>query len=139
MSGFPWEVSKFDERVRYREDDYSLQLSSVDDDHLFLRFAKDSRGGEVWISDLTFQPEELSQMLRAFDVAAAEFKTTIAGKVVRMTSITPGSSDNEEVVEAFDRQRDKLRTVVAALGRSYDDCYLDTSRPGKFDLVMKVR
>lgn len=138
ISGFPWEVSKFDELVRFREDDFSLQFSSVGDDRLFLRFDKGARGSEVWISDLNFQPEELAQMLRAFDVAAAEFKTTIAEKVVRMTSIAPNSADHDQVVEAFDRQRGKLITVVAALGRRYDDCYLDTSRPGKFDLVMKV-
>lgn len=71
-------------------------------------------------------------------MAAAEFKTTIAGKVVRMTSIASGSSANSEVVEAYDTQSTKLKAIVAALGRSYKDCFLDTRRPGRFDLVMKV-
>lgn len=139
MPEFAWHVSDFDPDIRFREDDYSLQLSAVGNDRLFLRFDRGARRGEVWISDLSFQPEALDQMLRAFDVAAAEFSATIAEKVVRMTSIVAGSAKNDEVVEAYDKQREKLISVVTALGRRYDDCYLDTSRPGKFDLVMKVR
>lgn len=138
FSAFPWQISTFDPEVRFREDDFSLQFSVVGDDRLFLRFDKASRGGELWISDLVYLPEARDQMLKAFDVAAAEFKTTIAGKVVRMTSIASGSSSNSEVVEAYDTQSTKLKAIVAALGRSYKDCFLDTSRPGRFDLVMKV-
>ena len=138
MTRLDWNTSESDPEVRFREDDYSLQFSAVGNDHVFLRFDKGARKGEVWITDLHFGPETEQIIVNAFDVAAAKFNTSVAGRIIRMTSIAPQSENHDKVIIAFDRHREKLTTIVAALGRKYDDCYLDTSRPSKFDLVMKV-
>ncbi|KEJ96867.1 hypothetical protein SUH3_08815 [Pseudosulfitobacter pseudonitzschiae] len=108
------------------------------EDGLFLSFQPEARSGEIWISGMVYPPEGLDYLVRAFEVAAADFDTTIAQKIVRMTSIASVSSERAEVVDAYAKKRKSLKAVVERLGRQYGDCYLDESRPGKFDLVMKV-
>ncbi len=138
MSGFAWRTSALDERIRSREDDYSVQFSEVGNDLLFLRFDKLAPRGEVWISDLNFLPRDLDVVVRAFEVAAYDFDLTIADRVVRMPGLATLNAPHSDVVAAYDEAKAKLSNIFESLGRQIDDCILDLGIGGKYDLVVSV-
>ena len=138
MTTFLWAKSKSDASVRFREDAFSVQLSIIGNDDLFLRFDKDANREETWISDLTYQEGDRELMARAFVVGATDFGQTIANRAVRILGIAKTRDLHHEVVAAYDRKRHELEIIASVLNLQIKNSRLDNSRVGRFDLVAEL-